>query len=208
MERKIVVRKTKHSDFLFGYPYVAEVIGSVLKICDPNFAGDSHIICSTDEFYIQDERHTYKLSDGNEDESVNKCITMSYLLNYGNYIIFRGIYFLSGDGSVDDDSGCYYIYRLGNQNKEMGWFVQYNEQGIKFTSESEAISYTKLLIDRTDSLSDDEVDNCKEIILSDLETFGALFVYIMNVSDMLKIVDADSCVDELAGLDFVLEEVF
>jgi hypothetical protein len=199
MERKIVVRKTKHSDFLFGYPYVAEVIGSVLRIKDPKFTGDSHIIYSTDEFYCHDEK--------NDNNDSNKCITMSYLTNYNGYMIFRGAYFMCGDYSVDDDSKCYYIYQLGKANKDTyGVFTQYDKNGKYFASDSDAINYLKVIIDRTIEVEGNE-DECNELILSDFETFGHIFVYILNAGDMLKVVDADSCVEELEGLDFMLDEV-
>jgi hypothetical protein len=192
MERKIVVHKTKHKDFVYGYPYQAEVTHSKLRIRDPAFKGNTYTVYDASKFYIHDEYDKEKNKDNTDKDIVyNRCITMDYLTRHKDFVILRGLFFMSGELSVQDDSKCYYIYEPKNRDIENnGHFLEYDYDGKYFESQSEAVAYIKRTIDDADIEADSSITN-----LYDLDTFGGPFVYMMNANDIIY-----SVKDELEGM--------
>ena len=194
MERKIVVHKTKHKDFVFGYPYQAEVTHSKLRIRDPAFNGNTYTVYDANKFYIHDEYD--KDANENIDKIVyNRCITMNYITRYKNFVILRGLFFMAGDLDVKDDSKCYYIYEPRSHDKETkGHFLEYDYDGKYFESQDEAIAYIKRTIDDANDESDEGITN-----LYDLDTFGGPFMYMMNASDIIYSVESEIELGNMLG---------
>lgn len=176
MERKVVIHKGEHELFKYGHPYFADVTHGKLRIIDKTFTGNRYTVYDLNKFYYHNE-----LDKATTENNVlyNRCITMKFLIKHKNYLILRGLYFMSGDGEVQEDGHCYYIHDLTNKNNndgDNGLYIDEDHDEDRFPSEEFAVDYIKRVINGD--------TNVRHIM--DLDGFGGGYFYIMNTEDMIK----------------------
>lgn len=168
IQKKTIVYKQKKtdSDFIYGYPYSAEMFGNSLRIQDEEFQGNIYRTYDSNLFYVQDATFVNIKDD---DVAYRRCITVRYLCSYKDTVLLRGCYYKCGTGQVDNDSECLYLRKHGLSL----YYVENGCYGFDFNTDEEAIIVFKKAI-----------DNC--INFDNLNELGEASLYIMNINQVLE----------------------
>lgn len=162
-----VVCKIHHDDFEYGCHYKAELNGNLVKITDDNFKGDDNKLYDINLFY-----HASWYEKWSEDKGINRSITVEFLTEYNNHMIFRGIYFLASGGEITIDRNFYYLYNKKNRFND-GHILDINCPPNCDYDTNDPVECLKQIADNED--------------YGVLSTYGSITMIIMNPSDLLNI---------------------